>query len=413
MADRATILHADLDAFYASVEQLLDPGLRNTPMAVGSGVVLAASYEAKAFGVSGGMSTRRAKELCPHLKMVGGHFSEYQRLGDAAIDIMKDFTPLVERISIDEAFLDVAGSIHLLGSPTDIAITIRRRVKDELGLPVSVGIARTKHLAKIASQVAKPDGLLLVPADRELEFLHPLPAELMWGVGPVTKARLAEMGIRTIGELAEAPGRSLERLLGAAIGTKLGALAWNSDPRAIEQHHSVSSVSAQSALGRSPVSDELIERTIRHLADRVASRLRAKSKAGHTVTARVRFADLRSVTRSVTLPAAVSVTPIIAEVAESLVRSALHDHPDVHEVSLLAVGVSGLAMESALQLELPLHLEGERIRPGTEAGSSRWVLDKAVDEVREKFGKRSIGYASVVLDESRAVPDEFRELAEH
>jgi DNA polymerase-4 len=286
-------------------------------------------------------------------------------------------------------------------------------VKDELGLPVSVGIARTKHLAKIASQVAKPDGLLLVPADRELEFLHPLPVELMWGVGPVTKARLAEMGIRTIGELAEAPGRSLERLLGAAIGTKLGALAWNSDPRAIEQHHSVSSVSAQSALGRSPVSDELIERTIRHLADRVASRLRAKSKAGHTVTARVRFADLRSVTRSVTLPAAVSVTPIIAEVAESLVRSALHDHPDVHEVSLLAVGVSGLAMESALQLELPLHLEGERIRPGTEAGSSRWVLDKAVDEVREKFGKRSIGYASVVLDESRAVPDEFRELAEH
>jgi DNA polymerase-4 len=413
MADRATILHADLDAFYASVEQLLDPSLRSKPMAVGSGVVLAASYEAKAFGVSGGMSTRRAKELCPHLIMVGGHFAEYQRLGDAAIDIMKDYTPLVERISIDEAFLDVSGSVHLLGSPTDMAIAIRKRVREELGLPVSVGIARTKHLAKIASQVAKPDGLLFVPADRELEFLHPLPVELMWGVGPVTKARLGEMGIRTIGELAEAPGTSLERLLGTAIGTKLGSLAWNRDPRTIEQHQSVSSVSAQSALGRSPVSDELIERTIRHLSDRVASRLRAKSKAGHTVTARVRFADLRSITRSVTLPAAISATPIIAEVAENLVRSALSDHPDVREISLFAVAVSSLVMESALQLELPLDLEGERTRPGTSAGSSRWALDKAVDEVRRKFGKTSIGYASVVLDEARAVPDEFRELAEH
>ena len=413
MADRAAVLHADLDSFYASVEQLLDPSLRNKPMAVGTGVVLAASYEAKAFGVSGGMSTRRAKELCPHLLMVAGHFSEYQRLGDAAIDIMKDFTPLVERISIDEAFLDVAGSTHLLGSPTDMAVAIRKRVRDELGLPVSVGIARTKHLAKIASQVAKPDGLLFVPAERELEFLHPLPVELMWGVGPVTKARLAEMGVRTIGELAEAPGTSLERLLGAAIGTKLGALAWNRDPRAIDQHHSGASVSAQSALGRSKISDELIERTIRHLADRVASRLRAKSKAGYTVTARVRFADLRSVTRSVTLPAAVSVTPIIAEIAGNLVRSALDDHPDVREISLLSIAVSSLAMESSLQLELPLHLEGEQTRPGSKAGSSRWVLDKAVDEVRQKFGKSSIGYASVVLDESRAVPDEFRELAEH
>ena len=413
MADRAAILHADLDAFYASVEQLLDPRLRSKPMAVGSGVILAASYEAKAFGISGGMSTRQAKELCPQLILVGGHFQEYQRLGDAAVDIMRDFTPLVERISIDEAFLDVAGSVHLLGSPTEMAVEIRRRVKAELGLSVSVGVARTKHLAKIASQVAKPDGLLYVPPGRELESLHPLPVELMWGVGPVTKARLAEMGIRTIGELAEAPGTSLERLLGAAIGTRLGALAWNRDPRAIDQHHSVASVSAQSALGRAKVSDELIERTIRHLADRVASRLRAKSKAGYTVTARVRFVDLRSVTRSVTLPAAVSVTPIIAEIAESLVRSALNDHPDAREISLLSIAVSSLAMESALQLELPLDLEGEQTRPGSRAGSSRWVLDKAVDEVRRKFGKSSIGYASVVLDESRAVPDEFRELAEH
>ncbi|HZJ47780.1 MAG TPA: DNA polymerase IV, partial [Acidimicrobiia bacterium] len=296
MAEAATILHADLDAFYASVEQLLDPSLQGRPIAVGGGVVLAASYEAKAFGVFGGMSGRKARELCPHLTFVGGHFKEYQRLGDAVIDIYRDFTPLIERISIDEAFMEVAGSTHLFGTPTDIAVAIRSRVREETGLPVSVGIARTKHLAKIASQVAKPDGILFVEPKRELAFLHPLPVELMWGVGPVTRARLAERGIRTIGELAAAPGRSLDNLLGKAAGAKLGSLAWNRDPREIETHHRAGSVGAQSALGRRGVSDQLIGRTLRHLADRVATRLRAKQRAGHTVTVRIRFADLRAVT---------------------------------------------------------------------------------------------------------------------
>src|SRR5499425_2666947 len=205
METSATILHADLDAFYASVEQLLDPSLRGKPIAVGGGVVLAASYEAEAFGVGSGMSGRRARELCPQLIFVGGHFHEYQRLGDAAIDVLNDFTPLVERISIDEAFADVAGCTHLFGSPAAIARTIRRRVRDELGLPISVGVARTKHLAKIASQVAKPDGLVVVDPESELDFLHDLPVELMWGVGPVTRARLAENGVRTIGQLAQRP----------------------------------------------------------------------------------------------------------------------------------------------------------------------------------------------------------------
>src|SRR5206468_919463 len=194
----ATILHADLDAFYASVEQMLDPSLQGKPVAVGGGVVLAASYEAKAFGVKGGMPGRRARELCPHLVFVGGHFKDYQRLGDAAIKILGDYTPLVERISIDEAFADVKGCTHLFGSPAEIAQTIRQRVRSELGLPISVGVARTKHLAKIASQVAKPDGLAVVDPDRELAFLHDLPVELMWGVGPVTKAKLAASGIETI-----------------------------------------------------------------------------------------------------------------------------------------------------------------------------------------------------------------------
>src|SRR5579885_3081875 len=219
----AAILHADLDAFYASVEQLLDPSLRGRPVAVGGGVVLAASYEAKAFGVRGGMAGRQARELCPELVFVGGHFKDYQRLGDAAIKVIGDFTPLVERISIDESFADVAGCTHLFGPPVEIARSIRRRVRNELGLPISIGVARTKHLAKIASQVAKPDGLVMVDPENELDFLHGLAVDLMWGVGPVTRARLAAIGVETIGQLANTHARSLERLLGPAAGEKLAA----------------------------------------------------------------------------------------------------------------------------------------------------------------------------------------------
>src|SRR5499433_1965674 len=233
METKATILHADLDAFYASVEQLLEPSLRGKPIAVGGGVVLAGSYEAKAFGVSSGMSGRRARELCPQLVFVAGHFKDYQRLGDAAIAVLNDFTPLVERISIDEAFADVVGCTHLFGPPADIASTIRRRVRTEIGLPISIGVARTKHLAKIASQVAKPDGLVVVDPATELAFLHDLPVGLMWGVGPVTQERLARIGVHTIGQLAQLPGWSLERIVGRAAGEKLAALAWNRDPRQI------------------------------------------------------------------------------------------------------------------------------------------------------------------------------------
>lgn len=413
MVDAATILHADLDAFYASVEQLLDPTLRGRPIAVGGGVVVAASYEAKAFGVRGGMPGRRARELCPQLTFVEGRFKEYQRLGDAVIDVYRDFTPLIERISIDEAFMDVAGSTHLFGTPREIAAAIRTRVREEIGLPVSVGIARTKHLAKIASQVAKPDGLVLVDPERELVFLHALPVELMWGIGPVTRARLAEQGIRTIAELAAVPGKSLDYLLGKAASAKLGSLAWNRDPREIERHQKAASVGAQAALGRRDVSDELIDRTLRQLADRVATRLRAKQRAGRTVTVKVRFANLKAVTRSVTLPAAVAVTAILAETAEKLVRGALADHPSEREISLLAISVSQLVHEVALQLELPLDVGDGQLHPGTEEGSERWALDRAVDSVRGRFGRASVGYASVILDESDSVPDEFRELAEH
>lgn len=412
MANSASILHADLDAFYASVEQLLNPELRGKPIAVGGGVVLAASYEAKAFGVRGGMPGRLARELCPKLRFVGGHYKEYQRLGDAAIDVLRDFTPLIERISIDEAFAEVAGSVHLFGTPAEMAESIRGRVKDEVGLPISIGVARTKHLAKIASQVAKPDGMLVVDPATELEFLHDLPVELMWGVGPVTQGRLAEMGISTIGQLADTPGRSLERLLGRAVGDKLGALAWNRDPREIETHHRARSVGAQSALGKKPANADVIVPTLRHLADRVATRLRAKSKAGRTVTVRVRFADLRAVTRSVTLPAAISATVILAEIAEDLVAAALTDHADEQLISLLAISVSHLEDDAVLQLELPFALPDESRRPGTVKGAARWVLDRSVDSVRDRYGREAVGYGSVVLRESGSVPDDFRELAE-
>jgi DNA polymerase-4 len=408
----ATILHADLDAFYASVEQLLDPSLRGKPIAVGGGVVLAASYEAKAFGVHGGMPGRRARELCPQLVFVGGHFEEYQRLGDAAIAVIGDFTPLVERISIDEAFADVVGCTHLFGPPADIARQIRHRVKAELGLPISVGVARTKHLAKIASQVAKPDGLVVVDPAAELAFLHDLPVELMWGVGPVTKARLATNGVYTIGQLARMPGRSLERLLGPAASGKLTALAWNRDPREIETNRRSRSAGAQSALGRKPAVESVIRPTLAHLADRIGTRLRAKSLAGRTVTARVRFTDLRAVTRSVTLDASIAATASLTEIAEELVRAALADHPDEKHISLLAISVSHLEKDPELQLEFSLGCANEARRAGTRRGIARHTADRAVDKIRDRFGREAIGYGSLALGLKRSVPDAFRELAE-
>src|ERR1700741_1886474 len=412
METKATILHADLDAFYASVEQLLDPSLRGKPIAVGGGVVLAASYEAKSFGVSSGMSGWRALELCPQLIFVNGHFKDYQRLGDAAIKVVNDFTPLVERISIDEAFADVAGCTHLFGPPAEIAKEIRHRVREELGLPISVGVARTKHLAKIASQVAKPDGLMVVDPDTELEFLHRLPVELMWGVGPVTRARLAKMGVLTIGQLAEMPGWSLERLLGPAAGEKLAALAWNRDPREIKTHRRARSVGTQAAIGRKPAEERVFRPALLHLADRIATRLRAKSRPGRTVTVRVRFAHLNSATRSLTLDAPICATVILAEIAEELVRAVLADHPEEKTISLLAISVSHLEEHWDVQLELPLGLKDEARRPGTKKGMARWAADCAVDRIRDRFGWDAIGYASVALGISRFVPDEFRKLAE-
>lgn len=423
------ILHADLDAFYASVEQLLDPSLRGRPIAVGGGVVLAASYEAKRFGVHGGMTGWKAKELCPELTFVGGHFREYQRLADEVMSVLEDHTPHVQRISIDEAFLDVSGSVHLFGPPGVIAARIRERVRDEIGLPISVGAARTKHLAKIASQVAKPDGLVVVEPDRERAFLDPLPVNLVWGVGPVTERKLAERGIRTIGELAATSDDALQSLLGRAIGAKVWALASNDDERRVEGGGRAGSVGAQSAFGRREPTPELVRSVLGHLADRVATRLRAKQRAGRTVTVRVRFSGrglpMRAVTRSRTGDAPVSTTLTLTEIAERLVWQALADHPDRPEISLLAISVSNLVDQPVLQLELPVVPGGDGadgadevdevdvVRPGSTVGSARWAVDASIDAIRRKFGRDAVGYTSTALSEAGSVPDEFRELAEH
>jgi DNA polymerase-4 len=333
---RATILHADLDAFYASVEQLLDPSLRNRPIAVGGSVVLAASYEARSFGVRGGMPGWRARRLCGDLLFVGGHFDRYQQFGDDVVSVFRDFTPWVERVSIDEAFLDVTGAVHLFGAPTEIAAAIRRRVRDEIGLPLSVGVARTKHLAKVASQVAKPDGLVAVEPADERTFLDPLPVRLIWGVGSTTERRLHEAGIFTIGQLAATGSPILERLLGHAVGSKLAALSTNVDDRTVETESRAKSMGAQAALGRREATPDLIRETLAYLADRVASRLRKATLAGRTVTVRVRFPHLRSVTRSITLPDAISTTLTLTEVAEGLAHSAIDDNEE-RDITLLAL----------------------------------------------------------------------------
>jgi DNA polymerase IV len=415
-ASGPTILHADLDAFYASVEQLLDPSLRQRPIAVGGNVVLSASYEARAYGVRAGMAGWRARQLCGDLLIVGGHFRRYQELGDEVVSIFHDFTPRVERISIDEAFLDVAGAVHLFGAPIAIAATLRRRVRDEIGLPLSVGVARTKHLAKVASQVAKPDGLVVVNPSDERAFLDPLPIRLMWGVGPTTERKLHEAGIFTIGQLADTGGPTLGRLIGQTTGANLSALSANIDPRTVRTPTRSKSMGAQAALGRRQATPELIRETLGYLSDRVAGRLRKANMAGRTVTVRVRFVQLRSVTRSITLSVPLSTTLTLTELAEQLARSAMADNQEEREITLLAVSVSRLSAEHSLQLKLPLGTSGGLLsrvdRPGADVESSRWGVDRSIDAIREKFGRAAVGYATSVFGSAHQVPEEFRELAE-
>lgn len=406
----APILHCDLDAFYASVEQFLDPSLRGKPVLVGGGVVVAASYEARAHGVSAPMNVRSALARCPGAVVVPGSFKEYAAFSERVMAVLSDFSPIVEQISIDEAFVDVSGTTHLLGSPTDIGRSIRSRVREEIGLPISVGIASSKFLAKVASARAKPDGLLFVDPADEIDWLHELPVRVIWGVGPVTEGRLAELGIGTVGELAHTPVETLQRWLGSAGGRHLHQLAWNRDPRSVETTRRAKSIGAQSALGRGLTDTDELSAVLLHLADRVSSRLRKKSRVGRTFTLRVRFDDMTSATRATTFDAPLNTTAAIHQAAMALLDDARGDHTG--PLTLVGISMSKLSPEGAVQLELGLD-DGDVSHSGSRAAQHQADIDRQIDLARARFGAGVVGRASDLLDaRSRRVDDGFRELAE-
>jgi DNA polymerase-4 len=385
----ATILHADLDAFFASVEQRDDPRLRGRPVIVGAGVVLAASYEAKAFGIRTAMGGRQARRLCPHAIVVSPRMTAYSEASKAVFRVFEDTTPLVEGLSIDEAFLDVRGLRRLAGPPEAIAVRLRRRVLDEVGLPITVGIARTKFLATVASAVAKPDGLLEVPPDRELAFLHPLPVEALWGVGRVTSEKLRSRGIRTVGQVAGIDEQILVWMLGRASGRHLHALAHNRDPRPVHVGRRRRSIGSQRALGLRPRSPEEIDATLVAIVDRIARRLRAGKRVCRTVVLRLRFRDFTRATRSQTLPQATARTQPILDTARDLFASAT-TLIEAQGLTLVGLSLTNLESEDRVQLAIPFD-------PLHDA-----ALDAALDEVRDRFGTDAVTRA-VLLGRSQGV----------
>ena len=373
----ASILHADLDAFFASVEQRDDANLRGRPVIVGLGVVLAASYEAKAFGVRTAMGAAMARRLCPRASVVSPRMSAYAEASKAVFRVFEDAAPVVEGLSIDEAFLDVHGMERSVGTPTEIAVRLRRDVLDRVGLPITVGVARTKFLAKVASGVAKPDGLLVVPPDGELAFLHPLPVERLWGVGPVTARKLRERGIMTVHQVALRSEAALVAMLGRATGRHLHALAHNLDPRPVQGRRRRGSIGSQRARGRSPWSRDSVDADLMALVDRVARRMRAAGRVGRTVVLRLRFGDYTRATRSHTLPRATAGTAEILATVRALLAASI---PEIERRGLTLVGVSVANLEDARAVQLVLPFEH----------GDRAALDAALDEVRDRFGSSAI-----------------------
>jgi DNA polymerase-4 len=392
----ATILHADVDSFFASVEQRDNPRLRGKPVIVGGGVVLAASYEAKAFGIQGAMGGRQARRLCPHAIVVEPRMAAYSEASKAMYAVFEDATPLVEGLSIDEAFLDVRGLERIAGTPAEIAVRLRRDVLERVGLPITVGVARTKFLAKVASGVAKPDGLLVVPPERELAFLHPLPVERLWGVGPVTAGKLHERGIRTVRQVALLPEAALVSMLGPYSGRHLHALAHNLDPRPVRARQRRRSIGSQSALGRRRRSPEAVDAVLIAIVERVMRRLRAAGRVGRTVVLRVRFDDFSRATRSHSLSQATASTQIVLAVARGLLAATM---PEIARRGLTLVGlaITNLDDDSAVQLALPFG-------PADDG-----ALDAALDEVRERFGsdavKRAVLLGRQLRPEMPLLPD--------
>jgi DNA polymerase-4 len=387
-----TILHADLDSFYASVEQRDAPPLRGRPVIVGGGVVLAASYEAKAYGIRTAMGGSEARRLCPQAIIVEPRMSAYTKASRAVFEVFEDTAPLVEALSIDEAFLDVRGLEHISGSPAIIAARLRTRVLNELGLPITVGVARTKFLAKVASGVAKPDGLLVVPSDGELAFLHPLRVERLWGVGAVTAAKLRAEGIATVGQVARLGEPALIEILGRASGRHLYALAHNRDPRPVQTRRRRRSIGAQRALGRHPRTAEELRGILAGLVDRVSRRLRGANRVCRTVVLRLRFTDYSRVTRSHTLFEATAKTRTILATAIGILNAAM-TMIERRGVTLVGVALGNLSDARAVQLALPLDRRDPR------------ALDTALDDVRERFGSAAITRAVLIgRDQGVTVP---------
>ena len=382
-----TILHADLDAFFASVEQRDDPRLRGRPVIVGAGVVLAASYEAKAYGVRTAMGGAQARRLCPRAVVVEPRMSAYSETSKAVYRVFEDTSPVVEGLSIDEAFLDVRGMRRIAGSPTEIAVRLRRKVREHVGLPITVGVARTKFLAKVASGVAKPDGLLVVPPDRELAFLHPLPVERLWGVGAVTAGKLRALGITTVGEVGRIPEGILVSMLGRAAGRHLHALAHNRDFRPVRPRPRRRSMGSQRALGRSRRAPEAVEADLLALVDRLTRRMRAAGRVGRTVVLRLRFDDFSRATRSHTLPRPTAQTQTILATARELLTTA---GPLIERQGLTLVGVAVANLDDggASQLTLPFDQRAE-------------ALDAALDELRDRFGSAAVTRAVLLGREQR------------
>lgn len=381
MSGQATILHADLDAFYASVERRDDPRLIRRPVIVGAGVVLAASYEAKRQGVRTAMGVARAKRLCPYAVVVPPRMDAYTEASRAVFKVFEQAAPLVEGLSIDEAFLDVHGLEHILGTPEEIARRVRCDVREQVGLPITVGVARTKFLAKVASGVAKPDGLLVVAPQAELAFLHPLAVERLWGVGKITAVKLRSRGVRTVGEVAELDEATLIGMLGRGSGRQLHALAHNRDPRPVQTGRRRRSIGAQRALGRRPRPPQELATVLMGLVDRVTRRLRAARRACRTVVLRLRFADFSRATRSRTLSESTTHTNTILIAANRLLREAL---PLLHRrgTTLIGIALTNLTDERDIQLTFPL----DRSRK----------LDAAVDLVRERYGAASLTRGTLV-----------------
>ena len=379
----ATILHADLDAFFASVEQRDDPRLRGRPVIVGGGVVMAASYEARAFGVRGAMGGRQARQLCPHAIVVEPRMSAYTEASRAVFEVFRSTSPIVEGISIDEAFLDVGGLRRVSGAAEEIAAQLRRDVFVRVGLRITVGGARTKFLAKVASRVAKPDGLLVVPPDHELEFLHALPVDRLWGVGPATARKLLERGIHTVGEVAALGEDTVVAMLGPASGRHLHSLAHNRDPRPVQPGRRRRSMGAQRALGRGRRPAPEIAAMLDELLDGVARRLRSARLVGHTVVLRLRFDDFTGVTRSSTLALPTADTEPLRRELRHLLADA-RPTIDARGLTLVGLAVANLTDADAVQLRLPFD------------GGAGLAMDHALDAVRDRFGGASIGRAALL-----------------